>query len=57
MFFFFFVTVQVKDIPKMTSSADLVVETKEKDYKLLFITKVNGVIPIHKYKSKSKLGF
>ena len=36
----------------MTSSADLVVETKEKDYKLLFTTKVNGVIPIHKYKSK-----
>ena len=52
MFFFFFVTVQVKDIPKMTSSADLVVETKEKDYELLFTTKVNGVIPIHKYKSK-----
>ena len=36
----------------MTSSADLVVETKEKDYELLFTTKVNGVIPIHKYKSK-----
>ncbi len=36
----------------MTSSADLVVDKNAKDYELLFTTKVNGVIPIHKYKSK-----
>lgn len=36
----------------MTTSADVALNKNETDYELLYTTKVNGVIPIHKYKSK-----
>lgn len=43
---------EFQDTPKMTSSTDLTMNKSEADYELLFTTKVNGVIPVHKYKSK-----
>jgi Zn-dependent M16 (insulinase) family peptidase len=43
---------EFQDTPKMTSSTDLTMNKSEADYELLFTTEVNGVIPVHKYKSK-----